>query len=369
MAAKELGYKEVPVIVMDDLTEAEAKYLRIKDNRASDQSTWDEEAYLKELDELRSMDFDVSDIEFEGAEIITDELEQVVEDEEPEPPEEPTTVRGQIFRLGNHVMMCGDSTDPEDVKKLMDAAGIPERGGADLIITDPPYNVVYEGKTKDKLTIENDEMEESEFISFLIRAFRNMEEYTRPGGAFYIFHASMKTREFREASESAGFSVRQVLIWVKNIFVLGRQDYQWRHEPCLYGWKEGDGHFFIPIRNLSTVIEQEPLDIDKMTKQELQETLKRMLADTPTDIINADKPSRNAEHPTMKPVKLIAQLIHNSSKPDDVVMDLFGGSGSTLIACEQMNRRCVMMEYDPKYADVILERYRNLTGDEPELIA
>lgn len=129
MAAKELGYKEVPVIVMDDLTEAEAKYLRIKDNRASDQSTWDEEAYLKELDELRSMDFDVSDIEFEGAEIITDELEQVVEDEEPEPPEEPKTVRGQIFRLGNHVMMCGDSTDPEDVKRLMDAAGIPERGG------------------------------------------------------------------------------------------------------------------------------------------------------------------------------------------------------------------------------------------------
>lgn len=238
-----------------------------------------------------------------------------------------------------------------------------------MIITDPPYNVVYEGKTKDKLTIENDEMDTQLFREFLRKAFTNMHDYLKAGAAFYIWHASRTSREFQDACQMSGLTVKQTLIWVKNIFVLGRQDYQWRQEPCFYGWKEGAAHYFIPIRNLSTVMEQEPLDIDKMTKQELQDTLRRMLADTPTDIINADKPARNAEHPTMKPVKLIAQLIHNSSRPDDVVMDLFGGSGSTLIACEQMNRRCVTMEYDPKYADVILERYRNLTGDEPELIA
>ena len=238
-----------------------------------------------------------------------------------------------------------------------------------MILTDPPYNVVYEGKTKDKLTIENDEMDSQVFRQFLYKAFKNMADHLKPGAGFYIWHASRTSREFQDACEMAGLTVKQTLIWVKNIFVLGRQDYQWRQEPCFYGWKEGGPHYFIPIRNLSTVMEQEPLDIDKMSKQELQATLKEMLKDTPTDVIHADKPTANRDHPTMKPVKLLAELIHNSSKPGDVVMDLFGGSGSTLIACEQMNRRCITMEYDPKYADVILERYRNLTGEEPEQIA
>jgi len=365
MAAKELGMKEIPVTVISDLSEAEIKYLRIKDNRASDQSSWDEEAYLKEIEELRDMDFDTSDIEFEGAAIITDEVEQVVEDEEPEPPEEPTSRRGQIFRLGNHILMCGDATSPQDVKRLMDAAGIETEGG-DIILTDPPYNVAIEGCTKDKLTIENDSMDDSIFIDFLSKAFVNMEHYLKKGGPFYIWHASLKASEFREAMEGSGLHVRQVLQWVKNIFVLGRQDYQWRHEPCFYGWKEGAPHYFIPIRNLSTVLEDGPLDIEKMSKKELQDTIRKMLADAPGDVIHANKPARNAEHPTMKPVKLLAEVLHNSSRPGDTVIDLFGGSGSTLVACEQMDRRCIMMEYDPRYSDVIIERYKNLTGEEAE---
>lgn len=236
-------------------------------------------------------------------------------------------------------------------------------------MTDPPYNVAVEGGTKDKLVIENDDMGDAEFRQFLTKAFSNMERYLRPGGPFYIWHASKSVDAFMMACQMSGLTVKQVLIWVKQHFTLGRQDYQWQHEPCLYGWKEGAPHYFIPIRNLRSVIEQDPLDIDGMSKKELQDTLRKMLSETPTDVIRADKPVRNADHPTMKPVKLIAELIHNSSTPGQVVMDLFGGSGSTLIACEQMGRRCVTMEYDPKYADVIIERYRNLTGEEPELVA
>lgn len=235
-----------------------------------------------------------------------------------------------------------------------------------MICTDPPYNVAIEGCTKDKLTIKNDKMESDVFLEFLTKALRNMATYLREGGPFYIWYASRTTPEFMQACEKAGLSVKQNLIWVKNVFKLGRSDYHWRHEPCLYGWKEGAKHYFIGARNLSTVME-EGLDIDTMTKDQLKATLTKIMEDTPTDTIHADKPSRNAQHPTMKPIKLMAYLIHNSSVPGDWVLDFFGGSGSTMMACEQLGRRCAMMEYDPKYADVIIERWQNLTGEDAEL--
>lgn len=366
LAVLELGMKEVPVTVMDDLTEAEAKYLRIKDNRTSEQSTWDEKAYLIELDALRELDFDVSDIEL-GEPVEVDDLDKVTEDELPEIPEEPVSERGQIYRLGCHFLMVGDATSAEDVYRLMDKAGI-RGGGVAMICTDPPYNVAIEGCTKDKLKIENDKMGAQAFREFLGKAFRNMTTYLREGGAFYIWYAFWNVREFMDECEDAGLSVKQNLIWVKNVFKLGRSDYHWRHEPCLYGWKEGAAHYFIPVRNLSTVME-DALDIDAMTKDELRKALHTIMDEVQTDTLFENKPPRNAEHPTMKPIKLMAKLIHNSSKPGETVMDFFGGSGSTMMACEQLGRACVMMEYDPKYADVIIERWQNMTGERAERIA
>ena len=237
-----------------------------------------------------------------------------------------------------------------------------------MICTDPPYNVAIEGCTKDKLKIENDKMGAQAFREFLGKAFRNMTTYLREGGAFYIWYAFWNVREFMDECEDAGLSVKQNLIWVKNVFKLGRSDYHWRHEPCLYGWKEGAAHYFISVRNLSTVME-DALDIDAMTKDELRKALHTIMDEVQTDTLFENKPPRNAEHPTMKPIRLMAKLIHNSSKPGETVMDLFGGSGSTMMACEQLGRACVMMEYDPKYADVIIERWQNMTGERAERIA
>lgn len=238
----------------------------------------------------------------------------------------------------------------------------------DLLMTDPPYNVAIVGETKEHLTIENDDMDADVFREFLVKAFSNAEEHMKEGAPFYIWHASRTSREFMDACEEAGLTVKQTLIWVKNIFVLGRQDYQWRHEPCLYGWKEGQAHYFIADRTLDTVTEK-PVDIEGMSEKDLRETLRRILAETPSDVIHANKPARNAEHPTMKPVTLMARMIYNSSRPRDKVLDLFGGSGSTLMACEQLHRRCAIMEYDPVYCDVIIKRWQDSTGRTAERIA
>lgn len=235
-----------------------------------------------------------------------------------------------------------------------------------MVLTDPPYNVAIVGETKEHLTIDNDDMDDDAFKDFLIRAVENMAEYLKEGGAFYIWHASMKSAVFYEAITEAGLTIRQVLQWVKSIFVLGRQDYQWRHEPCFYGWKEGAPHYFIADRTRTTVAES-VLDIENMSERELKATLKKMLAE-PSDVINEAKPARNAEHPTMKPVPLMARLIFNSTHAGDTVLDLFGGSGSTLAACEQLHRRCAMMELDPVYCDVIIKRWENLTGKTAERV-
>lgn len=239
----------------------------------------------------------------------------------------------------------------------------------DLLLTDPPYNVDYQGGTKDKLKIANDNMDDVAFISFLTAAFNCAIQSMRQGAAFYVWHADSKGFEFRTALQEVGLTLRETLIWVKNSLVLGRQDYQWRHEPCLYGWKEGAAHYFIDDRSQSTVIEDAGVDYRKMKKDELLKVVQRLTdVSVPNTVIYEDKPTKNDIHPTMKPVKLMARLIRNSTRQGETVLDLFGGSGSTMIACEQIGRKCFTMEFDPKYCDAILARWEKLTGEKAVLL-
>lgn len=265
--------------------------------------------------------------------------------------------RGDIWRLGKHFLMCGDSTSAEDTEKLMDGTL------ADLSVTDPPYNVAYEGGTKDKLKIENDKMSDSAFHDFLVATFTCMHNALKPGAANYVFFACKEARNFIDAYIHAGFLYKQLLIWVKNSITLTRSDYQWQHEPCSYGWKDGAAHYFTDDRTLRTVVDEWP-DFDKMDKASLRDFCKRVFDRDAlaTDIVREDKPLRNAEHPTMKPIPLMGRFIRNSSQRGGQVIDFFGGSGSTLMACEQLGRTCRTMEYDPKYCDVIITRWEKFTG-------
>lgn len=358
-AAKKLGLKEVPVIIADDLTENQVRAFRLADNKVAELAEWDEEILQAELD---LTDFDMDQFGFEEMqEIVSNEAFD--DDFEEELPDEPETQPGDIYKMGDHILMCGDSTKSEDVQTLM--------GGqmADLVVTDPPYNVNYEGGTKDALKIQNDNMDDASFLAFLIDAFKTMKEALKPGGAFYIWHSDGKRWFFSDALKQNGLEERQNLIWVKNALVLGRQDYQWKHEPCLYGWKEGAAHHFIDLRGEETVIEDNP-SLNKMSKPDLIQYVKelRKIIDDKTTILREDKPLTNDLHPTMKPVPLIAYLIRNSSLKNEVVLDLFGGSGTTLIACEQLGRKARIMELDPKYCDVIVSRWEELTGREAEKI-
>ena len=239
---------------------------------------------------------------------------------------------------------------------------------ADMLCTDPPYNVDYQGSNG--LKIMNDKMSGSAFTEFLTKAMTAADSALNKGAALYVWHADSEGSSFRRSFKAAGWTLRQCLIWVKNGFVLGRQDYQWKHEPCLYGWKDGAAHYFCDLRNETTVIEDNPQEWNKMNKAELIALLKEIYSDkVPTSIIREDKPAHNAEHPTMKPIKLLARLIRNSTRKGAVVLDTFGGSGSTLIACEQLNRKCLMMELDTHYCDVILARWEKLTGQTAVKIA
>jgi len=257
--------------------------------------------------------------------------------------------------------MCGDSTNKAHVERLMDSQQ------ADLVVTDPPYNVAIENSQGMK--IQNDDMSNQEFKNFLTMCFKNLELSLKQGGAFYVWYASREHINFESSLNDAGFKVRQQLIWNKNTFILGRQDYHWKHEPCLYGWKDGAAHYFMDDRTQSTILDSKKSAVNQMSKEEMQELIKELLSDKiSTTILNEDKPSVNDLHPTMKPIKLIGRLIKNSSKQNEIVLDLFGGSGSTLIAAEQIARNCFMMEYDPKYIDVIIQRWENLTGLQAQLI-
>lgn len=320
LAAKKLGMETVPCVCVEDLTPEQVNALRLVDNK-SNESDWDLDLLADELSEL-----DLSAFEFDWG--LPEEEQEVTEDEAPEVDEEndPISQRGDIWQLGRHRLMCGDSTNAEDIQKL--AGGVK----VDMLLTDPPYGVDYVGKTKDALKIENDAKSDDEFIIFLQKAFAAADSVMKPGAVFYIWHADSKAYVFRAACQMVGWEVRQVLIWVKNSMVLGRQDYQWKHEPCLYGWKDGAGHLWAADRKQTTVLE-------------------------------FDKPNANREHPTMKPVALFDYQIKNNTKGGDIVLDMFGGSGTTVIACEQNGRTAYVMEYDPKYVDVIVKRWENLTGE------
>lgn len=276
-------------------------------------------------------------------------------------PENPRSRLGDIYVLGTHRLICGDSTKQVYLDALMGD------DQADIIITDPPYNVDYTGGTKEKKKIANDKMESSQFQDFLAAAFSMADRHLKAGGAFYIWHADSERYNFQTAAHRAGWKPRQTLVWNKNAMVLGRQDYQWKHEPCLYGWKEGAAHYFTPNRSLTTVLEKYA-EIDSMTKEELKEFCKLVLSgDIPTTVIDEDKPLRSTEHPTMKPIPLIGRQVMNSSRKGEVVLDMFGGSGTTMMACEQLGRRCRMVEFDPVYVDVIVKRWEQLTGQKAVL--
>lgn len=263
---------------------------------------------------------------------------------------------GDLWQLGNHRLMCGDSTKSEDVKELMQGEL------ADLWLTDPPYNVAV--KNSQGMTIKNDNMSSDKFGQFLTGAFIAAVDVMKDGCAFYVWYADIERINFEKSLNNAGLKIREQLIWNKNHFILGRADYHWKHEPCLYGWKEGAAHYFIDIRNQTTVIpDPEEIVIDKMSKAEMKDLLTKIYeSDIPTTVIFENKPAKDAEHPTMKPVRLFARQIINSSKPGEIVLDTFGGSGTTIVACEQLARKARLMELDPHYCDVIIARWEKLTG-------
>ena len=351
IACKELGYKEVPIIRLDHLTDEQRKAYTLAHNKLTMNSDFDLDILNREL-----MSFDTIDMSEFGFD-LDEETEAPAEVEEvdiPEIMEEPVSKPGDIYQLGEHRLMCGDSTNEMDVEKLMNGEI------ADLVVTDPPYNVNV--SNSDGLQIENDNLADYAFRELLDKSFHNLKESLKEGGAFYIWYGDTEDVNFRLACKENELSIRQCLIWVKNSLNLGRQDYKWMHEPCLYGWREGAGHYFIEEFNHTTVIEDK-VDLAKMKKEDMKKMLEEILASkVPTTVIHENKPSKNDLHPTMKPIKLIAQLVRNSSKKGELVLDLFGGSGSTLITCEQLGRRCNMMEYDPVYADVIIKRWENYTG-------
>ena len=363
MAAQRLGMDQVPTVCLAHLTDIQKKAYILADNKLALNAGWDNDMLKVELEDLKFSDFDLDLVGFS-----TEELDEIMnQNEEPEVeeddytvavPEEPKAKLGEIYILGKHRLMCGDSTSIQDVEKLMGEQQ------ADLLLTDPPYNVDYEGGTDKKLKIKNDNMEDQAFRQFLIDVYKAADHVMKPGAPFYIWHADSEGANFRGAAKDMGWQIRECLIWVKNSLVLGRQDYQWRHEPCLYGWKAGAAHYFTDSRAESTVIEDQ-INVDKLSKDELKTLCKKLLdPGIETTVIREKKPSINDVHPTMKPVKLFGRLVKNSSKRNDIVLDLFGGSGTTIVACEQLNRRAYLMELDPAYVDVIIDRYQKLTNVE-----
>ena len=373
---KDLGYEEVDVVVVS-LDKQREKALNIALNKITGE--WDE---LKLKDLLLDLDLGDYDISLTGFE--QEDLAELVDNLAVEPEAmdddfdgeavledivEPKTKLGDVWKLGRHRLMCGDSTSQEDVATLMKGEM------ADLIITDPPYNVNYGDKAdmldtylqkghRNNSRIKNDNMDNESFYSFMLQIYQSAYEFMREGAAIYVFHAESTGHIFRQAFLDAGLKLAQCLIWEKNAFVLGRQDYQWRHEPCLYGWKEGAAHYFINDRTQDTVILEDDVDFESMKKADLIayiEDMHRKYKDQ-TSVIYENKPTRNDIHPTMKPVTLIGRLMSNSSKSGWNVLDLFGGSGSTLMAAEQLGRTAFLMELDEKFCDVIVKRWEEYTG-------
>lgn len=358
IAAKRLGLKKVPVIRLDDLTDEQRRAYALAHNKTAEMSEWDIDLLSSELDDIT--DIDMSDFGFDLSE--EEEEKEVVEVETPEPPEEPKSHYGQIYQLGRHRLMCGDSTKMADVKKLLDGKK------ADCVVTDPPYNMGYEGagNTKDRESkkIMNDKMPEAQFQKFLLSVYKCYLESMRDGASIYVFYKELGSGVFMQAMRDAGITFKQELIWVKSQLVLGGSKYQSMYEPCLMGCKGKSIKVWNGGRKQRSVIES----IDLMNEDELREALKDVLAESDPDIIREKKQLHNDLHPTMKPVRLIAKLIQNSSDAGHVILDLFGGSGTTLVAAEQIDRTAYLMELDPRYVDVIIQRYEDFTGDKAVLL-
>lgn len=368
-AAKRLRIETVPVVFVDDLSDAQRRMLTLADNQTTLMTGWDEKQLAEELDALSDA-FDVEEFGFEP--IGIEEPDPADLDEcEPNDDAQDRVAEGELWRMGEHVLLCADSTNPVNVERLSDAMGT----RFDLLLTDPPYNVALGQHDRpsevkqlhrraDGLVIANDSWGNDDgFVEFLRASFSGAMSVMRPGAAFYVWYASAQSANFLEAAKRAGMDVRQILVWAKDMFALGRQDYQWRHELCLYGWKEGAAHYFTDSRRETTVID-DSIDTSRMSKAELKDALDAILDRTATTVLRDKKPARNAEHPTMKPVSLFAYQIANSSKPGDAVLDPFGGSGTAVIASEQLSRRCGTIELDPHYASVIVDRWEKLTGME-----
>ena len=330
IAAREEGITEVPCVFVDHLTDSQKKAYILADNRMALDAGWDEELLRVEIESLQAENFDVGLTGFDDKEIadlFKTENEQVEDDDfdlSAALEKAAFVEEGDVWVVGKHRLVCGDATNPEDVNKLMDGKR------ANLIVTDPPYGVSF--KSSSGLTIQNDSMKNEEFYQFLKNAFTNMAAHLEPGGDAYVFHADTEGLNFRQAFIDAGFHLAGCCIWVKDSLVLGRSDYQWQHEPVLYGFLKNGKHSWYSDRKQTT-------------------------------IWNFKKPKRNENHPTSKPLDLLSYPIGNSSQENAIVVDTFGGSGSTMMACERSNRICYMMELDKKYASVILRRYVEDTGD------
>ena len=333
-AAQKLGLEKVPCIKEEYLTETQKRAYILADNKLSLNAGWDNEMLAVELSELQNEDFDLGLTGFDEKELAdlfdngsTDGVEDDDYDLDAALNKAAFVKHGDVWTVGRHKLMCGDATSEEDVNTLMGDKK------ANLIVTDPPYNVAFE--SSDGLSIKNDKMENNKFYEFLLAAFKNMASHLEKGGAAYVFHADTEGLNFRKAFIDAGFHLSGCCIWVKNSLVLGRSDYQWQHEPVLYGFLQNGKHYWSKNAGRSQ-----------------------------TTIWNFDKPKKNKNHPTSKPLDLLAYPIGNSSQENAIVIDTFGGSGSTLMTCEQTNRTCYMMELDEKYASVILRRYVEDTGNE-----
>ena len=334
MGAKKLGLDTVPTIQIKHLSESQKKAYIIADNQIALNAGWEMQLLETELKELNKDSFDVSLLGFDAKELdkLLYEEKEGLTDEDAVPENlEPRVKKGDLWQLGNHRLLCGDATNVDDLQILF------RDKKADLYLTDPPYNVDYAGKTKDALKIQNDKFDDDNFNNFLTDAFKNSAKKIKAGGSFYIFHADSEGYNFRSACKKANFNTRQCLIWSKNSMVMGRQDYHWQHEPILYGWMEGGSHSWYSDRKQTT-------------------------------ILNFARPTKSKEHPTIKPVDIIEYLIKNSSKQEDIILDTFLGSGSTLIACEKTNRSCYGLELDPKYCDVIIKRWEDYTGQTAKLL-
>lgn len=361
MAAKKLAMQEVPCLFVEGLSEAQRKAYILADNRLGELADWDMDLVKLELEELELADFDIDLTGFDINEFL--KPKEVVEVDVPDLPEDPKAKVGDIYELGGtHRLICGDATLLSDVQKLTQGLEV------DLVVTDPPYNMAYEGagNTKDRASkrIMNDKMSPEDFRKFLTDVYLNYYAVMKDGASIYVFYKELGEGIFITTMREGGLTYKQELIWVKNQLVLGGSKYQSMYEPCLMGCKGKSIKIWNGKRKQRSVIEH----IDLMSEDELRTALLGILHEEETDIIRENKPLKNDMHPTMKPIKLLARLIQNSSNKGDIVLDLFGGSGSTLMACEQLDRICYTSELDPRYVDVIIERYETFTGKKAVLL-